>query len=506
MNLKRFIPLILLIIGYLILMISIYKQYGISWDEDEVYAGAKYLYSYLFVKKSNPQYATILLSDDDGANVYPYYGNAYGLLLYTFNRVESYDNYHLLNSVFFIALIITSYGLLLHKYKSSLLALLGPTSILLLPRFFGYIIIGPKDMSFAILFFMSLAAIYSFKLQKNLPIRVLFLGLIFGFTQSARIVGFTLYPIWFLYSFYLNFVISKKKMSWKEIRMFIKDSALEGVLVFIVASLVMIITWPYIGVNYLKHMIKIMLISKSFPWEGSFLFKGKLLAPADFPRLYIPFLITITTPLFTLFYFLLSPFFIKKSLKNSLYVLLVIALFFNLLLYIILKPVAVFRHYLFVLPVIGLISAMSFIEWLKYRPVNLIKEVIFIVTIVSLVITFSHFITLYPYQLVYYNEITGGTKGAEGIYDLKTHSIADKESIEWIHNNTNQFKKIMIYTCTNEVSATSYFSKNMILVNKIKEAEYIICPESNKVIDQYFILLHSIKREDSTVNQIFKLK
>jgi len=502
---KRFIPLILFLLAYIILQIFTFKGYGVSYDEDWVYAQGKHLYQYLFVNKADPNLQPLLLNDFGLTNGTPLFSHIYSLGLNLLNPGGSYDIYHLLNSLFPIFLIISSYLLLYYTYKSSWLSLLGPFFILLTPRFFGHIDINPKDIPFAVLYFTSLVAIYFLsKIQKNTLLRILLFGFLFGLTQSLRFLGLTLYLVLFLFDIY-NYFLQKKNIWNKDFFIFLINDAIELAIIFMVSNFILILFWPYIGSNYFKHFTKEILVANKFVWKGFILYFGNKIPIEQSPRLFILVEILLTTPIFILIS-IFSYFFIKRR-KNPAYILLSLALVINVLICLLLHPLVVYRHYLFLTPIISVIAAISFIELFKHMKKSVLKIGLFLIIALNIIFTIIQMVNLYPYNLVYYNGLIGGVNGAEGKFTISTYAIADKEAVEWLRNfiSKDNRKKVNVYTCGNPVSSSNYFNKKMELVTDIKLADYVICADKNLLPKTgHFKVIYKVMRDNVALNYVFQ--
>jgi len=501
---KRHFILVIFILFYILIQLFLNKSYGISWDEEKVYTRGKYLYEYLIEKNVNPAVSETLLNPGKDLNLNPFYNNTYALILYVLNKSQNYDIYHLLNSLSVIPLFIAIYLLIYSLYKNQWFAILGPLTLILTPSFFGHIPINPKDIPFATAFFSSLSAVYFFSAKSNRLLRILILGILFGITQSLRVVGFSLYIILFLNDLYVYYT---KDTVDKTLFEFIKEEFLSILLIFLIANYYMVITWPYIGVSYFKHFIRIFYISQDFPWEGTVLFFGQNLSGHTLPLIFIPLLILFTTPLFILFYFFSSVFFVKKIWSNKIIMLCIFALVTNLVLYFVLQPNALLRHFLYFIPIIVIIATISFIEFLKNSKHYHLKNFILIVSLINILIVTYHIVLLHPYQLIYYNELVGGIHGADSNFPLGIWSSADKEASLWLRDYLSNQKlgEVKIFTCNNPNSSSDFFSKNMRLVTKVNEANYAICG-SKTLSGVKFQIIHEVKRENTTLDYVFKIK
>lgn len=492
---------------YSIYVFFSYRKFGTTWDESIVYDWGKKLYQHLFIPKHNESASLILRASFDV--VEPTYNNTYAAILYMFNQKQQFETYHLMNMLFASFIFITSYYFLNHKYKKPLLSILGPIFIVLNPRFFGDIATNPKDMSFAVFYFVSIVAIYFTPYIKNVTLRVLILGLLFSLSQSSRIVGFTLYPILFIYDTYrwccrrnirtkdnpstLNFIFSET--------IFITS-------IFICSSFFMIITWPYIGSNYFKNFINVLRTSGSFPWPGNIYFLGKNYVSANLPLLYLPIWLLISQPIFISVSLIASIFTLPKLWKkNELLVLSILPIAINLLLYFILKP-AIYdaaRHYLFLYPLFSIVSAIFIIDLLKTE-FNLAKRIFIMLAAINIVLVIASQVKLFPYQYVYFNELVGGLSGGAKNFETDYWNASFKESITWLKiNRLKQDRKYNIYPCSYFSGMDQYLSENINYVKDYAIADYAICftrfQEYNKLNGK---VIHIVTRDSEPLNYVIE--
>lgn len=204
--LKKRVPIIIFVSLWVIFSFFSFNSYGITNDENEEYFLGKLFYIKLVA--DDPILEHDFVIDKGTSNLYKY-NRIYQAILYSFNESESYEIYHLLNLLFASLIFIFSYEVLLKIYKRPGYAILGPILLLLTPRFFGHIAGNPKDVPFAISYFISLALILMLKKHDD-PKSILLLGISFGFTQSLRIIGLSIYLVYFVYLL-LEFLETKKR-------------------------------------------------------------------------------------------------------------------------------------------------------------------------------------------------------------------------------------------------------------------------------------------------------
>ena len=148
-----------------------------------------------------PRIKTTLILVSRLRNYFSYSG-FYPMILFTLNKDKSLERYHLLNILFSLGIFISLYALLYHYYRDQKKAILGPIFLFLTPRFIGHIPANPKDIPFAVMYFISCTSIYFFASSKKTLTKLLVIGLLIGLTQNVRVAAITLYIILFLFDTY----------------------------------------------------------------------------------------------------------------------------------------------------------------------------------------------------------------------------------------------------------------------------------------------------------------
>ncbi len=465
------LPLGIFLAIYLVFSLYTHTDFGVTWDENDFYSGGRDLYAHLLIPGAPS--APRLTEKSTGVQILSAYDYMYSAALYNFNKDQSYEDYHLMNMLFASLMYIAAYCMLLAHYKKARYAILGPIFLLLTPRLFGHVPANPKDMPFAVMYLVGIASIFLLPRDKYPYLRVALIGGIFGVTQSFRIIGFSIYGLLILYDVY-DF-LKKEPITKKKIVDFVFNEVLFVGLVGTVAMFIMTITWPYIGSNFFKNFLDILDSSKSYPWIGEVLFAGQRVLSNDLPLRYLPTWILITTPLFILFfgtYALVRGF--RTNFKHPLIFISVIALFLNLSMYFLLKPVLYdgLRHFLFVLPIIAFLGSIGFIELLKnFSAVRYIGIVIFVVGSVGVLVSYGH---LHPYQYVYFNSLTGGLNGAYEKYETDYWGASFRESVMWLKEHKRD-GHVAIYTCAHPFISAYYFDESMHWSDNPAESDYNIC-------------------------------
>jgi hypothetical protein len=274
----------------------------------------------------------------------------------------------------------------------------------------------------------------------------------------------------------------------------------------------MVLTWPYLGANYFNHFEELLGIAKNFYWNNNDLFMGQEIPSTHLPWTYLPVWLLITTPLFILFFLASSFIFIKNKMANPLYILMGAAVTVNAAFVLILKPVLYdgLRHFLFLLPILAAIAALSACEWLQQNQRGLLFKIILGLCLFNGLTVVYQMTCLHPYEYIYFNELTGGLRGSQGKFDNDYWGASFKEAVDWLEKNeTTDPKKIYKITGSgNSYQIFYYFTPNMKWVDNLKDADYYISyTRDNKqnAVDPSKVI-HVVEREGVPLNYIFKLK
>lgn len=503
-------PILIFILIFIAGAFITHRDFGMTWDEQDTYQHGKYYIEHLLGRQ--PEFFARDLGAQQGENLLVLYNHSYPGFLYALNALLNqepninYETFHLLNILISSIIFFFAYELIYRKYKNWKYAILAPIVFLLIPRFIGDLPTNPRDGSFAIFYFVAIAMIYFFRNNKNKSTLIV-LGLLFGFVQSLRVVGITIYVVYTLFEI-LNYIQDPNTSKVK----FIKEFIINTITIGFVAGFVNIITSPYLGSNFFVNFINSLMYSKSIINNGGMLIGGKEETISQLGRDYLPRMLLITSPIFLLVGALSSLVVaFKKRLKNKLLNLFLIALGVNLILYFVTKPVIFdgIRHFLFILPVLGMLAIISFIEFLRSSRSQNLRIIIVSLLSVNIGLVLLQYAQLYPYMYIYYNETVGYVGGAYKNYETDYWGASFKESVEWLSNNEiDNDRKYLVATCANAAQSSYYFPSNVQWAKYLHEADYFICYSRNNShleADQSK-LIHTINRQGIPLNFIYKLK
>lgn len=505
--LKNRIPLFIFLACYLIFALITYKHYGITVDERDVYLRGKLFYTKVRGDDKVLQ-KDFVIKEETRENDMLFYNNAYAAGLYMLNDSESYEIYHLENLFFASLIFIVLYEIILRSIKSKWLALMSIIFLAFTPRFFGDIPSNPKDIPFAIFYFLSLALIFlSLKWEEKL--RIIILGISFGITQGNRIIGYSIYPVFLI--FRLILLIQEARSNNKDILKKIATFLLEIFIIFLIGYLVHIFTLPYLGADPFNHFLQIIKISKSYPWAGTYLMFGKSFFAQKPQIFYLPVWVFITTPLFIL---ILASFLSYKQYKNRVFTLFFISFVVNFVIYFMVRPVLYdgLRHMVFLIPQIVVLSIFGFKTILESKN-PILKNLGIVLISTNIFLVGVQYIKLHPYEYVYFNEVVGGLKGARGEFETDYWGASYKEAANWIIDHATREQPYVIGTCGNQEAVISAFNLKNVEAHiegisdfSSNKYDYMICWErfnENKKVQGKII--YTVSREGVPLTYVYEI-
>ncbi len=504
---RRF-PLLLFILLYLCWSFGTFLDFGTTFDEPSVYVRGMALGHHLI--HDDVPGMLVKSAPDDGLVIYDH---LYGMALGWLNPSGSLDFYHLLNLLAALPLFVVLFEMLLAATGNPWAAALGPVFLYLTPRFTGEIPGNPKDVPFATAYFLALAGIHTFLSRRPttpLLTQALVLGFLFGLAQCTRTLGFSLYLVFILYDFHLFYHHGKQR--WKHWVRHLKETGLLLASIFIVSNFMMIATWPYLGGNYFTHLLEAFQVSKNFFWNNPVLFEGKQIMATQLPLTYLPVWLTITTPLGIMLLLVASARFAGRFIQNELVVLLVCALGVNAGLVVLFHPVVYdgLRHFLFILPILAALAALSAAAWFHEPAPRALRIVLFGLVLLNLGWIGVCMIHLHPYEYIYFNGLTGGLKGSVGKFDNDYWGASNKEAVEWVKKNgLSDPKKIyQINSSGNSYQVLPYFNDQMKWTDNLKDADYYISTtrDGKDKRGNPFKVVLVIEREGAPLCYVFKMK
>ena len=407
-----------------------FKDYGISVDEEYQRIAGFYWLNYLLSFTSFEDLKSISAFKFDQIVDFTlphpkdhiYYGIIFDLPMAFFEvifKIEDSKDYfhfrHLSNFLLFFIASIFFYKLLLNRFLSYNISLIGVLFFILSPRIYGSSFFNNKDVVFLSL--ATIAIFYCFKVfdktsYKNLLLFALFAGL----STSHRILGIFL-PISFLV-FYLLSILSNNKDLNK----------LPSIVFFLFFYFFFsTLFWPVLWKDPFENFILAFKYFSDHPLKIGMLFDGQYIKTTLLPFNYIFKWIFISTPILYSFLFIvgysqiLKKFFLKfinikdtpskydlwkdNNEKKDLFILFNITcvisylVFFNVILY------NGWRHTYFINIFIIYIAVYAFYQINISFKKQYFKKVQFGLVLIYLIFILNKMLIYHPYQNIYFNSL-----------------------------------------------------------------------------------------------------
>ncbi len=507
-------PLYLFLLVYLSLGLITFSDYGISNIEPDEYKQGILLKTFMANETSYQEVLDDLkMTDPVKRHENPlfnskYYG--YTALLSVLNKNNAYELNHLINIFFSSLIFIFSYGMIFYKYRDKFLALVGPSFLFFTPRLIGHIPINPRDTPFMVMFFISVTTLYLLNHTKNKVFVSIFfksflLGVLFGITQSLGLFGLLLYLV-LLAQILHNLIYRLRENKLKTKIKYLNHEVLKLFLIILTASLTMIVTWPYMGSNFLFNFLNKLTSFYTFSGTSeSIFYLGGVFSNANLPWHYLPVWLLVTTPSIVLVLFFVSLIFLPKKMQDDLYFInfivfcLVIAAYF----FIRLPVYQGLRQFLFILPFIAMNAAIILVEIIYEARNKILKYALLVAVLISFGNIGYSLWQIHPYEYVYFNESMGGLKNAANFFEVDYLKTSNKEVSDWIIRDVSQnnLDKPEVFSCEKD-DAYSYLGKDVYgISNNSSQADYIACPNIVFKIEP----THQITREGVVFNNISKV-
>jgi predicted negative regulator of RcsB-dependent stress response len=325
--------------------------------------------------------------------------------------------------------------------KSKAAAFLSVILFLVSLRFMGHAMNNLKDVPFAFAFIFSIY--FMLRFIEKLPIiswkdlAWLTFGLAFGI--SIRIGGLLVFAYLLLFTgLFLYYLVITEVVRIHEVLKLAAKLTVIFPVMFLIAYIGAALIWPYALEDPLRNPWVSMELIQHYPTTVRQIFEGQLYWSDQFPWYYLPKYLMITLPIILILGFILALVFVWKLKKNIAiiyFVFLLIAFGFPIF-YTIVTHANIYggwRQMLFVFPPIVVLSSMGL--WLTYEQIKsmVIPQILAMAMVVVLLYgPVKFFITNYPYHYTFFNELTGGAKGAFGHYELDYYFTSFKKAYEFI--------------------------------------------------------------------------
>lgn len=272
-------------IALLVLGCSVYKDYGISWDEFYQWKSNGHVnYNFIFHDEKEA-----LLNGAD-----KYHGPAFELVLVGVEKLfHLSDNRsiflmrHLMCFLVFYLGALFFYFLALRIFNDWKIALLGFLMYVLSPHIFSHAFYNSKDTVFLSFFTISIFTLFWF-LEKRTVWRAVLFSLITAFTIDVRIIGI-LIPLFLFYLLIVNFFGNRFKRN--------RQTTLYVIVYCLALVLGIILFWPVLWLDPTYHFMEALKENSKYPWDAPVLYFGRQYTPTTLPWHYIYFWMFVSRPL-----------------------------------------------------------------------------------------------------------------------------------------------------------------------------------------------------------------
>ncbi|MBP0017176.1 MAG: hypothetical protein J7647_06400 [Cyanobacteria bacterium SBLK] len=325
----------------------------------------------------------------------------------------------------------------------------APIILALFPRFWAHGFFNPKDIPFAATFTLGTlmgGLLIDFYLKRKewelkvgfnkITLYSLLYGILVGLVTGTRIGGFFLL-------FFLGLAHCLTRLNLRQILRDIPRYWLFYLLVGMAWMVTTTIVYPASWSNPIGWFFDTLHYTSNHTWPGVNLFAGTEITPDENPWYYLPLWIFLGNPLIWLISFVMGLVFIVANyriftnLQRACVVLVLLQVSFSPLLAIFLGAniYTAMRQFLFIIPGIAVISAVS-LCWLYQKlwgqTGKLFAIALFMVLISPILFDM---ITLHPYQHLYFSRASGGLSHASGRFDTDYWGLTLREGTEWVNEN-----------------------------------------------------------------------
>jgi hypothetical protein len=483
---RAYLPIALLLLGYVVIVFATFQHYGITFDEPY---HARYGDHILNWYRSG-------FADRDALNYWTlmWYGGLFDAPAQAATRILPfgiYETRHLLNALFAAIGVFAVWriGVRLAGPRAGFLAALF---LLFTPVWYGHSFANPKDIPFAALYALSLDAIVAaVPFFPRIPWkRTVWMGVTIGLALGVRFGGVLLFGCLgfaFLVWLFWQWRTTRKV---PHLRNTVMPFTTRAVACLVVAWVAMLPWWPAAQVDPILHPLRTLRVLSQFDWNYRVFFDGQSVLATQLPWTYVPKWLLLTMPEFVL----------AGTIAAALFAIIAImrrpganagaeavsggeprvaashtgvdpvrAIGWSTLLFAMLFPVLYaiatrmtlydgIRHVLFVVPVLAVIAAAGFSRLLALP--RIAGWAAAAVLAFSLAWTGVDMIRLHPYQYIWFNHaLAGGLQKASASYETEYWGAAYKEAAEWVaeaYPSAPGGEPIQLATCSQPTS-TAYF-------------------------------------------------
>lgn len=490
---KKYIKLaIFATLIYLTFNLVTLPQYGLTWDYHfHFFTGAKFLG--LSAAQAETRQLPYAIPDPRGTYMLPY-GPLVSIIPYAsfqffhknLNLLPEDVAYNLPGTIVGSVGPLILFLFLIEATGSVWLAALSAVFMALTPRYLGDLHNNMKDIPSAVVFCLNIWLIwrlFTYKRLRDLMLAALGFALAFNILVNSIFIP-AIAGVWLIVLMIL------KKLPLKNFF----NQNLKILLYFILAPLFAYLLWAYFWKDPIGE-IKLMFETFGVGTNNiEVLLNGRWFCSGSTVPLYYPYeYLAITTPLPILLFFLIGLIGqIRQIRKNPLSSLLLLWFFLPLTRYLIprigvIDGIRHFEEVVFPLAAIAAIGVTAFFALISQ--IRLIRQIRLILLTLLLISLIAPLVLYHPYEITYFNELVGGSRGAMGKFDLDYWGTSQKQAVLWLNNNAPLNSKVYMVMAADVASA--YLRPDLLArVNNTNydNADYVVVLNRQSFFYRYFYL------------------
>ncbi|MFH1311844.1 MAG: glycosyltransferase family 39 protein [Candidatus Eisenbacteria bacterium] len=470
--------------AFFVVGLTIFDDYGISWDETVQRDYGEMVHKYVAGQDDE------LLSHHRR-----HYGPVYQMLLLSVERVMGLEDTrsiylmrHLVTFIVFWTGVVFFYLLCSRLFGSWKTGLLASALLVLSPRIFAHGFYNPKDIPFMSVFIISMYTLVTY-LDRRTFGAIAVHALVSAILIDIRIVGGLVPAV--TVGFLVHSAFADRRTG-RTARRTILSLGMYAIL----ATGLTILLWPTLWKAPVAGFLEAYRQMAHYPWPGSVLYLGTEMPARDLPWHYLPVWIAVSTPVCLMALLACGIVFSVRCLARGQAVCVMTRRNTMLVLMSFLLPVGYllasratlydsWRQAFFVYPgllMTSLTGLVSLFRYLRQRlagtPCHLIVSIVTLLIAVDLGYAAFFMVKHHPYQHLYFNGLVGGIRGAEGRFELDYWGLSYRAGLEHILEH-DEHERIKVYVAgdvglDNIQMLRADDRKRLVLVDKPVEANYYL--------------------------------
>lgn len=456
--LVKFLPLILL--GGLLLtgLVTIFTQsgqYGITVDEPIQDSYGHAVMEWYYTLGRDTSFLTAFPAD----TYMPEHGGIFDAGIAAVQHAFSpADHWHVRRVITALAGLLGLVAIALCGYEMGgyWMAFLAALMLWLYPRYYGAIYNNPKDIpatvTTTLVLWGALLLLKQWGQEKRYLRNSLLVGFFIGLAASIRVTAVIWYAIFVLVVLGWWFLRGREVRREHRVRAELSKQGISALVIGLSSWLTMIILWPYVFLNPVVNLLRSIKVLSKYPWDGSVLYNGALVAATKLPRTYsLEWLVIGSPPTLVLFALLglgiAGVVCVRKRLIDPQVAVVILSLLVPLGAMIGLHSVLynALRQFLFLIPsmillaVYGLVQMVQYLRGRKQRVLRLAAVGLAVLTLASYVQVINDMANLSPFEYTYFSPFVGGLAGAARNFETDYWATCSEQAAIWLAQNYQHY-------------------------------------------------------------------